>query len=106
MSPVYNKLVRDRIPDIIQAAGRTCTTEILGDEEYRHALQEKLVEEAHEAAHADRVDLITELADLQEVIEAVLRLEGIAREDVAAEQRRRREERGGFERRLCLVWAE
>ena len=61
----YNKLVRDRIPEIIEASGNTCVTEILSDEDYLKMLDAKLDEELAEY-HADQN--IEELADLMEVI--------------------------------------
>ena len=61
----YNKLVRDRIPEIIESSGRTCVTEILSDEDYLKMLDAKLDEELAEY-HADQN--IEELADLMEVI--------------------------------------
>ena len=61
----YNKLVRDRIPEIIETSGNTCVTEILSDEDYLRMLDAKLDEELAEY-HADQN--IEELADLMEVI--------------------------------------
>ena len=101
--PTYNKLVRDRIPEIIRAEGRACEVSILSQSAYRRALLEKLVEEASEAAAADAEHLVTELADHAEVVEALLVTTGIAQAQVRTEQRKRRAERGGFELRLCLV---
>lgn len=63
----YNKLVRDRIPEIIESSGSTCVTEILSDEDYLKMLDAKLDEELAEY-HADQN--IEELADLMEVIYA------------------------------------
>ena len=61
----YNKLVRDRIPEIIESSGRTCVTVILSDEDYLRMLDVKLDEELAEY-HDDQN--IEELADLMEVI--------------------------------------
>jgi predicted house-cleaning noncanonical NTP pyrophosphatase (MazG superfamily) len=103
----YNKLIRDRIPEIIQDAGGTCETIILSeDEEYRAALLAKLVEESNEAAQAPGHELISELADLQEVLDATISAHGLSSAAVRLEQERRRLERGGFELRLKLVWSE
>ena len=63
----YNKLVRDRIPDIIEESGKACVTEILSDEEYLCMVDAKLDEELAEY-HKDQN--IEELADLMEVIRA------------------------------------
>ncbi len=106
MTQRSNKLVRDHIPDIIRSEGRACETEILDEAAFRQALMEKLVEEALEVAQADHTALITEVADLYEVLDAVLLQHGITREDVAAERHRRRAERGGFERRIQLIRVE
>lgn len=106
MRTEHHKLVRDRIPEIVRRAGATCAVETLGEEEYRRALREKLVEEAAEAAAADPRHLPTELADLCEVLDALLGSYGIARERVLAEQERRRAERGGFARRIRLLWTQ
>ncbi len=102
----YNKLVRDRIPEIIRASGRRCKAEPLDDAAYRRALLDKLVEESGEVARADSDQIVSELADLCEVLDALLDAHGIDHNTVLAEQQRRRVERGGFARRLCLLWAD
>ena len=102
----YNKLVRDRIPEIIEASSKRCGIETMPETEYRQALLEKLVEEAQEAHQAAPDELITELADLQEVIAALLAAWHISPEKVQQIQDQRRAERGGFEQRLKLLWTE
>ena len=69
----YNKLVRDRIPEIIEVSGKTCKTEILKDEEYLRMIDAKLDEELAEY-HKDQN--IEELADLIEVIYAAAAARG------------------------------
>lgn len=70
--PTYNKLVRDRIPEIILNSGKTCHTRILDTEEYLHELHTKLKEETKEYYEAkDDSSAIEELADLLEVIRAL-----------------------------------
>jgi predicted house-cleaning noncanonical NTP pyrophosphatase (MazG superfamily) len=70
---VYDKLVRNRIPQIIREAGSTCGTEMYRDEgAFHRALQDKLVEESGEASTASDEDLAAELADLQEVVDALM----------------------------------
>lgn len=102
---IYNKLIRDRIPEIIRAAGKQYETVVMFEEEYIQALRSKLVEEAEEAQLASPDDLVTELADMQEVIETLMRVYGITPEQVNAMQAARRDERGGFEQRLKLLWS-
>jgi predicted house-cleaning noncanonical NTP pyrophosphatase (MazG superfamily) len=102
----YNKLVRDRIPEMIQLEGRTCGVDTLPDEAFAQALRAKLIEEAHEVSESAPDKLITELADLYEVIDALLTLYSIDDASVIAEQSHRHAERGGFEKRLRLLWTE
>jgi predicted house-cleaning noncanonical NTP pyrophosphatase (MazG superfamily) len=70
------------------------------------ALLEKLVEEAQEARQAPPDELVTELADIQEVLAALLAAWQIAPEQIQQVQHQRRAERGGFEQRLKLFWTE
>jgi predicted house-cleaning noncanonical NTP pyrophosphatase (MazG superfamily) len=102
----YDKLVRDRIPEIIRRDGRECATEMMSEAEYRRALLEKLVEEAQEATTVGPEKLVEELADLYEIIDALMAAYGIEREAVLAKQARKRAERGGLERRIRLLWVE
>jgi len=102
----YNKLVRDRIPEIIQNSGKRFSVEIMTEPEYRQALLEKLVEEAMEARQASAEEFVTEIADLQEVIAAILNVWQISPELVWQVQCKRQVERGGFEQRLKLLWTE
>ena len=71
MPVVYRKLVRDRIPEIIQSEGRRPVTRVLDEASYRQALLAKLMEEAQEASHANADDLPGELADVLEVLRAL-----------------------------------
>ena len=104
---LYDKLVRDRIPEIIREAGRTCGTETYTDENaFRRALRDKLIEEANEAANASEGELAAELADLQEVVDAVISAYGLNANAVRSLQEQRRAERGAFSNRLRLLWTE
>lgn len=101
---IYNKLVRDKIPEIITAAGGAPEMRILDDAEYKKFLRLKLVEEAGETnAAKTRDDVVKELGDVLEVMEAVMKNEGISREEVEALKAKRRDERGGFEKRIYLI---
>ena len=103
---IYNKLIRDRIPEIIEQDGKHYMVESMALLEYEQALLEKLVEEAQEARKADEAHIKNELADILEVIDALLVLKGLSRQTLRKEQLRRRNERGGFEKRLKLLWTE
>lgn len=106
MRQEYNKLVRDRIPEIIHRNGRECEVFKMSEAEYRQAVLDKLIEEAQEVAAAAPQELVTELADLYEVIDAIMTVYGIEQSNVLAEQKQRRTERGGFNKRIRLLWTQ
>ena len=95
----YHKLVRDRIPDIIEASGKKCTCSILPDEDYVRMLDEKLNEELAEYQESKSME---ELADLLEVIRAAAAARGSSIEEVEAIRRKKDEARGGFEKKILL----
>ena len=95
----YNKLVRDRIPEIISSAGKTCSIEILSSENYLCMLDAKLDEELAEY-HADQN--IEELADLLEVIRATAIARGYSLEELERVRAEKAAKRGGFENRILL----
>ena len=99
MEKKYNKLVRDRIPEIINASGKSCTTEILSDEDYLRMLDVKLDEELAEY-HKDQN--IEELADLLEVIRAAAIAHGYTIDDLERVRAEKAAKRGGFEKRILL----
>lgn len=103
MGKEYNKLVRDRIPEIIRESGIECEIAVVSDEEYHQALRQKLIEEAAEVAEADGDDLIAELADLYEVIDALMASYGISENCILNAQAKRRETRGGFTQKIMLL---
>jgi predicted house-cleaning noncanonical NTP pyrophosphatase (MazG superfamily) len=102
----HNKLVRDLVPQIIQADGRRPTTRILGEEDYQAALRAKLVEEATEARDATPDRVPVELADVVEVISAFLPTLGLTWDDLFVLARRKRTERGGFAGRVLLEYVD
>ena len=102
----WHKLVRDRIPEIIERDGRDYEIATMSEEEYRKALRAKLIEEAEEASEADPENLLIELADVYEIMDAIMAVYGIRREHVLARQEQRRVERGGFEKRIVLLWTD
>ncbi len=96
---LYNKLVRDRIPDIIMASGRTCLTVTLSEQDYLSMIDAKLDEELAEY-HKDQN--IEELADLLEVIRAAAVARGYTLEDLERVRAEKNAKRGGFEKRIFL----
>ena len=98
----YRKLVRDRIPEIIQAGGHYPVTRVLDEAGYRQALLDKLVEEAQEAASASIPDLPGELTDVLEVLRALTAAAGMSWEQLLALADDKRHHRGGFTSKIFL----
>ena len=96
----YNKLVRDLIPEIIEASGNKCRTRVLSDEEYLEMLDAKLDEELAEY-HKDQN--LEELADLLELIRAAAIARGYTLDELEAARAEKSAKRGGFERKIFLV---
>ena len=96
----YNKLVRDRIPEIIEAAGGTCSYEVLAEDKYIEMLDAKLEEELAEYQESKSIE---ELADLLEVMAAVVKARGYSWGELMSVRKKKREDRGGFEKRLLLT---
>jgi len=97
---IYNKLIRDKIPDIIEESGNKCEIEILSDEDYLKMLDAKLDEELAEY-HKDQN--LEELADLLEVLYATAKARGFSLEDLESVRKQKTEKRGGFEKKILLV---
>lgn len=97
---LYNKLVRDNIPEIIEQSGKKCSTVILSDEEYLKMVDSKLDEELAEY-HKDQN--IEELADLLEVIYAATKARGYSLEELEKIRAAKAEKRGAFDKKILLV---
>ena len=102
MERTYNKLVRDKIPEIIMGKGETPVTRVLNDEEYKKSLEEKLFEEYKEVIESTGDDRLEELADLIEVIKSLAESENSSLENVIGISKDKREKRGGFEQKIFL----
>ena len=99
MTITYNKLVRDRIPEIIHSSGKTCSIGILSDEEYLKLVDAMLDEELVEY-HKDQN--IEGLADLLDVIHAAALAHGYTLEELEQVRAEKAAKRGGFEKRIML----
>ena len=96
---VHNKLVRDRIPEIIEASGRKCITQVLADDAYIQALDAKLNEGLAEYQQSKSLE---ELADLLEVMGAVVKARGYTWDDLTRVRKEKRACRGAFDQRIFL----
>lgn len=96
----YNKLVRDKIPEIIQAKGDTCKTEILSDEAYIKLLDRKLNEEVAEYQTGKNIE---ELADILEVVYGIAKAKGYGVSELEQIRLEKAEKRGGFDKKILLV---
>ncbi len=96
---IYNKLVRDRIPEIIEQDGKNCKTRILDEAEYLQMIDAKLDEELSEY-HRDQN--LEELADLLEVVYAAAKARGYSIEELESLRHEKAEKRGAFEQRILL----
>lgn len=105
--PIYNKLVRDRIPVIIENTGKKFITRVLDNEEYIKELKTKSFEELNEYINAENdKDALEELADLLEIIHALAECHGASFEKVEEVRQKKAEMRGGFKEKIFLIEVE
>ncbi len=97
--PLYNKLVRDKICDIIKLEGKTPVIRIADKEEYFPKLREKLQEEVDEFAESHEVE---ELVDIMEVVYALAEQKGISYEELERRRQRKADEKGTFAKMMIL----
>ena len=95
----YDKLIRDKIPEIIQESGRRCVVELLSDEDFLLYLNRKLLEEVNEYLESNDVE---ELADLEEVLRAILKAKGVDYDAFDQLRLEKVEKRGAFDKKLLL----
>ena len=95
----HNKLVRDNIPQFIRQDGREPVTHVADEKEFRQKLKDKFLEEAKEYIQSETIQ---EMADVFEVITAILEIQGWDIEQIVAVQKKIRAERGAFSKRIIL----
>lgn len=96
---VYQKLIRDKIPNIIEAEGKTPIVHRASKDEYLEKLYEKIIEELNEFISNPSKE---EIADLLEVIHSICSVHGLDMEDIEKVRREKRQLRGGFGKPLIL----
>lgn len=102
--PIYNKLVRDKILEIIEAGGSNYNSRILEPQELLTEVKEKMIEEAKEFkdANSDQ-DSIEELADILELVHAALNVMDVTYEELDLIRKQKKDKRGGFEKGIYLI---
>ena len=98
----YNKLVRDKIPEIIKNNNETPIIRILSDEEYKVELEKKLYEEYQEVIASSGDNRLEELADMLEVMIALANTQNAMLEDIIKIADKKRNKRGGFKEKIFL----
>ena len=96
----YDKLIRDKIPDIIAADGKQCTVKVMEQQEYKQYLKAKLREETNEYLESAAVE---ELADVLEVLKSIAEVEGIEWSKVEEIRQKKADQRGRFQAKLKLL---
>jgi len=104
---IYNKLIRDKIPEIIEKDNKRAEVVSLDESAFLDALKSKLIEEAQEIQNAtDRESMLSEMADLQEVMDYIKTHYNINQMEINTQQALKAFSRGRFEKRLFLKWVE
>ena len=106
MKHIHNKLVRDRIPEIIENDHKTCATRILNDDEYLACLKSKLLEECHEVIEAEGEDIKKEIADVLEVLEALENTLHIDHHEIISIKEKKAHNNGAFDKMIYLEYVE
>lgn len=96
---IYNKLVRDNIPEIMINNGARPVTKILEDKEYYEELKKKLLEETKEFLESDEIE---EIADIEEVILAILKCKNTSFEEIEKIRKEKVIKRGSFDKKIFL----
>ena len=100
MIRVYNKAIRDKIPEIIESSGASCLVDILDDEKFLDELVFKLEEEIEEFKESTSIE---ELCDLIEIAFRIAELNGVSNEDFEKIREKKNLERGKFAKNLFLI---
>lgn len=104
MERVFNKLVRDKIPEIIEAKNEQVEFKILSDQEYLTEIKVKLLEECNEVINAkNKEEMLEELADLLEVMKALAKKDNYSLSDIEKVAKQKALKRGAFDEKIYLI---
>ncbi len=101
----HQKLIRDKIPEHIKASGNEYKIRILDKTDFEKELKKKLLEESREVIDAPKKSLLNELADVLEVTKSIASHYKISFNEVEEFQIEKRKRRGGFKKKLFLMWS-
>jgi predicted house-cleaning noncanonical NTP pyrophosphatase (MazG superfamily) len=101
----YPKLIRDKIPELVKQEGIVPSIrKIQNDEEFLEYILKKIVEEAQELSEAKTdSNILEEIADVYEIINALKQLKNLSDADIEAVQTQKRQKRGGFDERIIML---
>jgi len=103
----YNKLIRDRILEIIRGAGEKPFWRVLNKKEYFEEVKKKVVEEAKELTKVkNKKGVINEVVDIQELIDVLVSELGLTKSEIQKQQKIKNKKRGGFKKKLFLIKTE
>ena len=103
----YNKLIRDRILEIIKAAGERPYWRVLNKKEYLREIKKKILEEAKELTGAkNKKEVVNEIVDIQELIDVLASELGLIKTEIKRQQKIKNKKRGGFKKKLFLIKTE
>lgn len=103
----YNKLIRDKILEIIREAGEKPYWRVLNKKEYLVETKKKILEEAKELIQAEKKeDIVNEIVDIQELIDVLIFELKLKKSEIKKQQRIKNKKRGGFKKKLFLIKTE
>lgn len=103
----YNKLVRDKIPEIIKSKDAKAKFRKLTSKQFKKYLLLKVEEEASALQTIkSKKEITNELADIIEVIEVIKKFTKISEKEIKIERKKNMDKKGGFNKRLFLIWSE
>ncbi len=106
MERIYHqKLVRDKIPEVIKKAGNQYEVRVMEEAEFEMELRKKILEEVKELMESSVEDLEEEMADVLELLQSLASHYEVDFKLVEEKQKKKREKRGGFKKRLFLIWS-
>lgn len=100
MTRIYNKLIRDNIPEICEKNNQLAVTKVLDDKKYKSALKTKLIEETLEYIKSDE---LMELADILEVVDALSKAQGSSLDEIISLKNEKAQKNGAFDKKLLLI---